>query len=28
MPPYVVEPAQIDTLVATARDGIGLATCD
>ena len=28
MPPYVVEPAQIDALVATARDGIGLATCD
>jgi len=28
MPPYVIEPAQIDTLVATARDGIGLATCD
>ena len=28
MPPYVIEPAQIDTLVATARDGIRLATCD
>jgi adenosylmethionine-8-amino-7-oxononanoate aminotransferase len=28
MPPYVVEPAQIDALVATARDGIGVATCD
>jgi adenosylmethionine-8-amino-7-oxononanoate aminotransferase len=28
MPPYVIEPAQIDALVATARDGIRLATCD
>jgi adenosylmethionine-8-amino-7-oxononanoate aminotransferase len=27
MPPYVIEPAQIDTLVATARAGIELATC-
>jgi adenosylmethionine---8-amino-7-oxononanoate aminotransferase len=28
MPPYVIEPAQIDAVVATARAGIGLATCD
>lgn len=28
MPPYVIEPDEIDRLVATARDGIGLATCD
>ena len=28
MPPYVIEPAQIDALVVTARDGIRLATCD
>jgi adenosylmethionine-8-amino-7-oxononanoate aminotransferase len=28
MPPYVIEPAQIDALIATARDGIRLATCD
>ncbi len=28
MPPYVIEPAQIDALVATARAGIELATCD
>jgi adenosylmethionine-8-amino-7-oxononanoate aminotransferase len=27
MPPYVIEPAQIDALVATARAGIELATC-
>jgi adenosylmethionine---8-amino-7-oxononanoate aminotransferase len=27
MPPYVIEPAEIDALVATARDGIELATC-
>lgn len=28
MPPYVIEPDEIDRLVATARDGIALATCD
>jgi len=28
MPPYVIEPGQIDQLVATARAGIGAATCD
>ena len=28
MPPYVIEPEQIDRLVATARDGIEAATCD
>jgi adenosylmethionine-8-amino-7-oxononanoate aminotransferase len=28
MPPYVIEPAQIDALVATARAGIEEATCD
>ena len=28
MPPYVIEPGQIDRLVATARDGIEAATCD
>ena len=28
MPPYVIEPEEIDRLVATARDGIALATCD
>ncbi len=28
MPPYVIEPDEIDRLVATARDGITLATCD
>jgi adenosylmethionine-8-amino-7-oxononanoate aminotransferase len=28
MPPYVIEPTEIDALVATARDGIELATCD
>jgi adenosylmethionine-8-amino-7-oxononanoate aminotransferase len=28
MPPYVIEPDQIDRLVATARDGIEAATCD
>ena len=28
MPPYVIEPDQIDTLVATARAGIEAATCD
>ncbi len=27
MPPYIIEPAQIDALVATARAGIELATC-
>lgn len=28
MPPYVIEPGEIDQLVATARDGIESATCD
>ena len=28
MPPYVITPAEIDGLVATARDGIVAATCD
>jgi adenosylmethionine-8-amino-7-oxononanoate aminotransferase len=28
MPPYVITPEQIDTLVATARDGIAKATAD
>ncbi len=28
MPPYVIEPDQIDRLVATARTGIEIATCD
>jgi adenosylmethionine-8-amino-7-oxononanoate aminotransferase len=28
MPPYVIEPDEIDRLVATARDGIEAATCD
>jgi len=28
MPPYVIEPGQIDRLVDTARDGIEVATCD
>ncbi len=28
MPPYVIEPGEIDRLVATARDGIEAATCD
>ena len=28
MPPYVIEPGQIDRLVATARAGIEAATCD
>jgi adenosylmethionine-8-amino-7-oxononanoate aminotransferase len=28
MPPYVIEPDEIDQLVATARDGIEAATCD
>jgi adenosylmethionine-8-amino-7-oxononanoate aminotransferase len=28
MPPYVVTPADIDLMVAVAREGIGLATCD
>jgi adenosylmethionine---8-amino-7-oxononanoate aminotransferase len=28
MPPYVIEPEEIDHLVATARDGIEAATCD
>ena len=28
MPPYVIERDEIDTLVATARDGIRSATCD
>jgi len=28
MPPYVIEPDEIDSLVATARDGIVAATCD
>ena len=28
MPPYVIEPDQIDRLVVTARDGIRAATCD
>jgi adenosylmethionine-8-amino-7-oxononanoate aminotransferase len=28
MPPYVIEPGEIDQLVATARDGIEAATCD
>jgi adenosylmethionine-8-amino-7-oxononanoate aminotransferase len=28
MPPYVIEPGQIDQLVVTAREGIVLATCD
>jgi adenosylmethionine-8-amino-7-oxononanoate aminotransferase len=28
MPPYVIEPVEIDRLVATARDGIEAATCD
>jgi adenosylmethionine-8-amino-7-oxononanoate aminotransferase len=28
MPPYVVTPDEIDTLVRTARDGIVAATCD
>jgi adenosylmethionine-8-amino-7-oxononanoate aminotransferase len=28
MPPYVIEPDEIDRLVATARDGIVAATCD
>jgi adenosylmethionine-8-amino-7-oxononanoate aminotransferase len=28
MPPYVITPGEIDGLVATARDGIGAATCD
>ncbi len=28
MPPYVITPAEIDTLIATARDGILAATCD
>jgi adenosylmethionine-8-amino-7-oxononanoate aminotransferase len=27
MPPYVIEKAQIDTIVEVAREGIGLATC-
>jgi len=28
MPPYVIEPDEIDRLVATARAGIEAATCD
>jgi adenosylmethionine-8-amino-7-oxononanoate aminotransferase len=28
MPPYVIEPDEIDRLVATARTGIEIATCD
>jgi adenosylmethionine-8-amino-7-oxononanoate aminotransferase len=28
MPPYVITPDEIDTLVATAREGIRSATCD
>lgn len=28
MPPYVITPEEIDLMVATARDGIELATCD
>ena len=28
MPPYVIEPGEIDQLVTTARDGIEAATCD
>jgi adenosylmethionine-8-amino-7-oxononanoate aminotransferase len=28
MPPYVIEPDEIDRLVTTARDGIVAATCD
>ncbi len=28
MPPYVIEPEQIDRLVDTARAGIEVATCD
>jgi len=28
MPPYVITPAEIDALIATARDGILAATCD
>ncbi|NJD32020.1 MAG: adenosylmethionine--8-amino-7-oxononanoate transaminase [Gammaproteobacteria bacterium] len=28
MPPYVIEPDQVDRLVATARAGIEIATCD
>ncbi len=28
MPPYVITTAEVDTLVATARDGILAATCD
>jgi adenosylmethionine-8-amino-7-oxononanoate aminotransferase len=27
MPPYVIEREEIDTLIATARDGIRSATC-
>jgi len=28
MPPYVITPDEIDSLVATARSGIEAATCD
>jgi adenosylmethionine-8-amino-7-oxononanoate aminotransferase len=28
MPPYIVDAAEIDLMVATAAEGIELATCD